>query len=81
MVTKLISTTWRKKLENVVMHPKVQSVLVFLIIINAILMGLETNQYIREHYSTPLQIGDQMILGVFVVEIFGIAFGAWLCFF
>jgi len=81
MVTKLISTTWRKKLENAVMHPKVQSVLVFLIIINAILMGLETNQYIRKHYSTPLQIGDQMILGVFVVEILALLLARGFAFF
>lgn len=55
--------------------------MVFLIIINAILMGLETNQYIREHYSTPLQIGDQMILGVFVVEILALLLARGFAFF
>ncbi len=40
----------------------------FLILINAIILGLETDEYIHLHYGQMLAVVDHLILSVFVVE-------------
>lgn len=61
--------SWRQKIEDAVMNSKVQSFLIILILVNAALMGLETSVYMRENYSNFLQVADEVILGIFVLEI------------
>ena len=72
---------WRQKIEAAVSHPQVQAVLITLIIVNAVMMGLETSDYVREHYSSYLQVADEVILGIFVIEIIALLLARGLAFF
>ncbi|MAT65260.1 MAG: voltage-gated sodium channel [Gammaproteobacteria bacterium] len=49
--------------------PRVQHAIVFLIVINAIILGLETSPAVMERVGPALRLADSLILGVFVVEI------------
>jgi voltage-gated sodium channel len=69
MTTETRTLSWREKLEAAVTHSKVQTVLIALIIINAILMGLDTSDYMRENYGALMDTLDEAILDVFVIEI------------
>jgi voltage-gated sodium channel len=55
----------RRRIES----PKVQYSITFLIVINAIILGLETVPAAMESYGSILLAVDHFILGVFVVEI------------
>lgn len=46
-----------------------QTFIIVLIVINAILLGLETSDAVTARFGTALTIADQMILGVFIIEI------------
>lgn len=81
MTTETTLSPWRQKIEDAVMHPQVQAVLIILIIINAVMMGLETSVYMREHYSTLLQVADEVILGIFVIEIIALLLARGFAFF
>ncbi len=59
----------REKIFNLVCHKKFQSFIIILIIINAITLGLETSQSIMDKIGPTLRLIDQVILGIFVVEI------------
>jgi voltage-gated sodium channel len=61
--------SWRQKIEAAVMHSKVQSFLIVLIIVNAILMGLDTSTYVQEHFGAVMEAADNIILAIFVLEI------------
>lgn len=81
MSTAIQANTWQDKLERVVMHSKVQSFLVFLIIINAITMGMETSEYIQQHHGKLLEVLDESILAIFVLEIVALLLIRGLAFF
>jgi len=49
--------------------PKIQNLIMLLIVINAIILGLETVPSAMEQYGPVLLAIDHLILGVFVVEI------------
>lgn len=49
--------------------PRVQHAIVLLIVINAIILGLETSPAVMERVGPALRLADSLILGVFVVEI------------
>ena len=49
--------------------PRVQQAIMALIVINAIVLGLETSPAIMDEYGEPLRRIDQVILAVFVAEI------------
>jgi len=61
--------TLRTKLGNWVESTFVRNFIIVLIIINAIILGLETVSSLVPRYGEILHILDQMILAVFVVEI------------
>ncbi len=61
--------SWRQKIETAVMHRKVQSFLIVLIIVNAVLMGLDTSVYMQEHFGAAMESADDIILSIFVLEI------------
>jgi voltage-gated sodium channel len=50
-------------------HPWVQNLLVLLILLNAIILGLETDKGIMASFGTELILIDHVILGIFIVEI------------
>lgn len=60
---------WRIKIEEFVQLPFVQHFIVFLILLNALFMGLETSPTVTEWIGEPLAIIDHFILGIFIIEI------------
>ena len=50
-------------------HSWVQRILVFLILINAAILGLETSQSVMSVWGEQLRLLDHIILGIFIVEI------------
>jgi voltage-gated sodium channel len=60
---------WRQKLAARVEAPRVQHAIIALILINAIILGLETSPQVMLHWGPVLGALDQAILAVFVVEI------------
>jgi voltage-gated sodium channel len=60
---------WRVKIEDFVHHHTVQHFIVFLILLNAVFMGLETSPTVIEWIGEPLGVIDHFILGIFIVEI------------
>ena len=81
MTTPQDISPWRQKIEAMVMHAKVQSFLIFLIIVNAVMMGLETSEYMREHHGDLLVIADEVILAIFVFEMVALLLARGLAFF
>ena len=60
---------WRQQLARWLDLPAVQRVLVALIIVNAVILGLETSQSLMADWGPWLLLADRAILTVFVVEI------------
>jgi len=60
---------WRRKIEAFVNSPAIQHFIVFLIVLNAILLGLETDADIVESIGRELVIIDHGILLIFTLEI------------
>jgi voltage-gated sodium channel len=60
---------WRRKIEAFVNSPTIQHFIVFLIVLNAILLGLETNAEIVERVGKELMFIDHGILLIFTLEI------------
>lgn len=60
---------WKQKIERFVNHPKVQHFIVFLIVLNAALLGLETSPAVMQAFGAELVILDHAILAVFIFEI------------
>ncbi len=60
---------WRMRLGEWIALPKVDQVLITLILINAVILGLETFPSIMERHGNWLKMLDAFILGVFVVEL------------
>jgi voltage-gated sodium channel len=56
-------------LTRIVEDPRTERVIMSLIIINAVILGLETSKTAMASYGRLLQVLDHIILGVFVVEI------------
>jgi voltage-gated sodium channel len=57
------------RLRTIVEDPRTERVIMLLIIINAVILGLETNKSVMATSGRLLEILDHVILGVFVVEI------------
>ena len=62
-------TGLRAAIRNWVESPRVQNSIMVLIVINAIILGLETVPAAMDNYGTLLLTLDRLILGVFVIEI------------
>ena len=60
---------WRTQLKSFIENALVQRFIITLIIINAAILGLETNKTVMANWGQLLQGIDAVILGVFVVEI------------
>lgn len=60
---------WRQKIELFVNQPKVQHIIVFLIVLNAALLGLETSPAVMQAFGAELVMLDHAILAVFILEI------------
>lgn len=60
---------WRARLRDIVERPATQRVVLALILVNAVILGLETVPSAMARYGTALVALDQLILTAFVVEI------------
>jgi voltage-gated sodium channel len=56
-------------LKAIVMHPNTERAIMVLIVINAIILGLETSPTVMKSYGTLLEWLDHVILAIFVIEI------------
>ena len=57
---------WLRTIDD---DPRTERVIMFLIIINAVILGLETNKNVMASHGWLLEILDHVILAVFVIEI------------
>ncbi len=64
-----MTTDTRARLREFIEHPRVQRVIIVLILVNAVLLGLETWPTAMAAAGTVIVFTDTAILGVFVVEI------------
>ncbi|MBP1970276.1 voltage-gated sodium channel [Virgibacillus natechei] len=60
---------FRQKCAQVAEHPFFINAIIVLILINAILVGLETYSFFAENFSNWIFIADQVLLWIFTVEI------------
>jgi len=63
------NTPLRTRLGQWIAQPRIEKILIGLILINAVILGLETYPSMMDRYGTILKTIDAMILSVFVVEI------------
>lgn len=61
--------TVRDKIGSIVDAPRVQKMITALVVLNAVILGLETWPPAVHHFGTPLRVIDTVILWVFVAEI------------
>ena len=71
----------REKLRTWVENPKVQNLIMALIVINAAILGLETVPAAMDRFGSLLLAADSIILGIFVVEVLVRIFAHRLAFF
>lgn len=60
---------WRQRLAEWIESPRSQFLIMALIIVNAVILGLETAPSVMQHWGGLLSRLDQLILGIFVIEI------------
>lgn len=64
-----VQTPWRQQLAALIERPRVQHAIMLLILINAVILGLETDAGIRQQWGGLLTRLDQFILSLFVLEL------------
>jgi voltage-gated sodium channel len=57
------------KLRTIVDHPRTERLIMTLIIINAITLGLQTSKTVMSAYGPILEVFDDVMVGIFVVEV------------
>jgi voltage-gated sodium channel len=67
--TIMVAPTLSARLQQFIEHALVQRILLALILVNAVILGLETMPTVMAAVGQPLQALDKAILAVFVVEI------------
>ena len=63
------NSPWKNRIEDFMENPWIQNFLVFLILLNAVILGLETDADIMSSMGPQLILVDHAILWVFIVEI------------
>lgn len=63
------SVTWRSRLGEWIAQPSIERILIALILVNAVILGLETFPGLMDRYGPILKALDSAILAVFVMEI------------
>lgn len=70
---RLIRASWGgetiERARHFLEHPKTERVLAGLIMLNALVLGLETSQSLMTHYDWLLEPLDHLLLGIFVIEV------------
>ncbi|MFZ9256342.1 MAG: ion transporter, partial [Burkholderiaceae bacterium] len=60
---------WRQSIENFIGNPTIQHTLVVLIVVNALILGLETSHTVMAVAGHELHLIDQVILWIFIAEL------------
>ena len=63
------NSPWKNRIEDFMANPWIQNFLVFLILLNAVILGLETDANIMNSIGPQLILIDHAILWVFIAEI------------
>ena len=63
------NSLWKNRIEDFMANPWVQKFLVFLILLNAVILGLETDADIMNSIGPQLLFIDHLILWIFIAEI------------
>lgn len=70
---RIIKATWGgaplEKTRHLLEHPTTERILAGLIILNAVVLGLETSKTLMTRYGWYLESLDHILLGIFVVEV------------
>lgn len=64
-----VETSTRRRLQRLIEQPAVQRSILLLIVINAVILGMQTSPALVASWGELLRVLDMLILGVFVVEI------------
>ncbi len=72
---------WRARLADWVESPRIQRLIIVLIILNAIILGLETFPQLMQRFGSVLHVLDIGLLTVFVIELLAKLIGHGLRFF
>ncbi len=62
-------STLRPRLQAFIERPSVQNAIIFLILVNAVLLGLETSSSVMQQAGPFILLLDRLILSIFVIEI------------
>ncbi|MDY7045948.1 MAG: ion transporter [Bacillota bacterium] len=62
-------STIRKKCATLAEHPAFMNTIIVLIVLNAILVGLETYSFVAEKYAGWIYLADRILLWIFTLEI------------
>ena len=68
-LTETTENNWRNKIEQFLARPIIQHGIVFLILLNAVLLGMETSPEIMSQFGELLHILDHAILWIFIAEL------------
>jgi voltage-gated sodium channel len=60
---------WRQSIENFIGNPTIQHTLLVLIVVNALILGLETSHTVMAVAGHELHLIDQVILWIFIAEL------------
>jgi voltage-gated sodium channel len=60
---------WRERGHQILDYPWFDRVIILLIVINAVILGLETSPAVMERFGAILLASDRFILGIFVIEL------------
>lgn len=60
---------YRRRLEDLVQHPLFHRIIIGLILINAVMVGLETYPSLSQKYSDQFLMLDRVLLGIFTLEL------------
>lgn len=60
---------WRQWLGRMIDHPRTQMAVIVVILVNAVVLGLEAVPSVMARYESLLKLVDRLCLGIFVVEL------------
>ena len=59
----------RERVRALVEHRRFQQFIIWVIVVNAVTLGLETSQAVTRDFGGALHVADRVMLGIFVVEL------------
>jgi voltage-gated sodium channel len=60
--------TMKDRVNQIVNPPWFERVIIAFILINGIILGMETSPSLVEHYGDLMHLGNHLILGIFILE-------------